>query len=273
MFNSSPVGTMVGALFFIMFGAPMLFMMFGPLAMMGAVGSIFDRDRFRINDVLSAEDIAFGGDAKKLLATYKRLRGLSANPGDARISNKSLSVAIVTVGRDRLQDRTAANLGVTGGSAKTTRAIDVNLKEAGEGAVLLMADRPVMWQATGVRSSHRAKIAVEGNAVFDIANTQQGLLAGFRVGSYGARDTADPRDLDDDATKKGRYRFCYSMRVWAEQFNVEMGDIRIYRFADPTRIAVVGDRLSDASGRRITPEYVSDACRTPEGYAMRSYWR
>ena len=271
--NSNPLVALAQILFFLVLGAPILAGIFAPMVFMGTLGSLFDRDRFRIDQVVSADDIAFGGDAKKLLSTYKRLRAASANPGDARISNKSLSVAIVEVSKDRLQDRAPSGLGILGNSTRTTRPIEVSLKEAGDGAVLLVADRPVMWQPVGVRASHRAKIAIEGNAVFDLLNAPQGLLAGFRVGAYGAHDTTDPRDLGDSAPKKGLYRFCSSMRVWAEQFNVEMGDIRVFRFKDPSRIAVVGDRLTDSSARRMTPDYVSDICQSNAQSGYRIYMR
>jgi hypothetical protein len=240
------------------FGIPLVLMYCAPLIMglatLSVMSSALDTDRYRIESAFSSQDVAFGGDAKQLLASYKRLRDLSATPADGRINNRFLSVAVVTLTSDRAVARR-----LRGGHP--TVPIDLDLGEAGQGAVLVMADRPVVWRPVNTTQGQRAKFAFEGDAVFDLDKAPHGLMAGFRIGAFGARDASNPLDIDHTASRRNRQRFCSSIKTWAKHFQVEFGDVRLWRMTDPDRIALARDTLSASGGSEPSPEYVSDLCR------------
>lgn len=256
----------VGAIVFLLIGVPLMIVAFVQLyvgtTMFGIFGLMGDFGRLRIERNLNADDIAFGGDAKQLRATYERLRKLTASVADGRISNRSLSVAVVDVTNDRVRAEGLARF-TFGHSAKSrrTQPIEVDVGQAGEGAVLLLANRPVRWSAADVQPGQRAKIAIEGSAVFDVAEMPKGLLAGFRIGAFGAFDPADANDAAPRSSLKRRKRFCRSVVTWARHFQVEAGDIRLWRMTDPDRITLMGDRLSQSGGTQSKPEFLTDFCR------------
>jgi hypothetical protein len=256
----------IGIVLLLFFGIPLILAAAAPLlisgALIGAIGNTIDGDRIQISKALSADDIAFGGDEKQLLATYKRLRSMTASVADGRRLTRSLSVAVVTVTTNRAEQRTAST--AIWRDARTmprTKPIDVDLGNAGDGAVLLVANRPVLWSPVNAHASQRARIAIEGAAVFDIMNAQQGLLAGFRIGAFGVRDAADALDADSAGKRSGRLRFCKAVAIWARHFEVDPRDVRIWRFLDPDQISLSGDRLDQSGGTSSRPEFLSDFCR------------
>ena len=226
---------------------------------MATVMDKLDPDRAQVEDSYTDEDIAFGGDKNALVKTYKRLRAMSASPADGRTINRTLSVALVNVMTDR---STIEKTRLFGFGPQTdrqvTRPIKIDLGNAGTGAVLLIADRPVLWSPANVGSGQRAKIAVEGTAVFDLLDAPQNLLAGFRIGSFGAKHTTDPSDIDGSGEQ--RDRFCASMSVWSKHFNVSLADVRIWRFSDPNIIALRGNQLLSVGGFGSGPSFVTDQC-------------
>jgi hypothetical protein len=240
------------------FGIPLVLMYCAPLIMglatLSVMSSALDMDRHRVEAAFSSQDVAFGGDTKQLLANYKRLRDLSATPADGRINNRYLSVAVVTLTSDRAVARRTRG-------GHPTVPIDLDLADAGPGAVLLMADRPVVWRPVNTKFGQRAKFAIEGDAVFDLEKPPHGLMAGFRVSAFGANDASNPLDIDHSASRRNRQRFCTSIKTWAKHFQVDLSDIRLWRMTDPDRITLASDSLSASGGREPSPEYVSDLCR------------
>lgn len=228
----------------------------------GLVAKVMDRmdpDRMQVEEAYTDEDIAFGGDTNALVKTYKRLRAQSASPADGRSLNRTLSVALVNIITDRKTTEKSRLFGIGPLRERpVTKPVEIDLGNAGGGTVLLIADRPVQWSATNVRSGQRAKIAVEGAAVFDFVNAPEGLLAGFRIASFGAKDTTDPSEID--GSREQRARFCTSLAVWSKHFNVSLGEVRMWRFTDPDRVALKGNQLESTGGFGSGPSFVTDYC-------------
>jgi hypothetical protein len=119
----------------------------------------------------------------------------------------------------------------------------------------------VLWSPINFKREHRAKIAIEGAAVFDIENAPHGLLAGFRIGAFGADRATEPHDLSSTDNSANIDRFCTSMRRWVRHFNVDPDDIRIWRFTDPDQIALQGKNLAGTGGSTGRLSHISDYCR------------
>jgi hypothetical protein len=244
------VNNPVQAVFLLLFGLPILIRLVG-LIFFGAVTvttliPLLNPDRARIENALTVDDIAFGGNPKQLRETLTRLRSITANEGDARAYNRSLAVAIVNVSADR----------------SPKKPIEIDLANAHDGAILVIANRPVVWSTVGVSPKHRAKIGFEGSAVFDVVNAPRGILAGFRVGGFGAANVTNPLDVHRNRSPKDLARFCESIRSWSNHFQVSTGTIKVWRIEDPDRISVYGDSLSVDGGTEPKPEFISDICRS-----------
>lgn len=245
-----------------LFAGPMLLSL--PIWIMkrSMVDKVMDRldpDRQQVEQAFTDNDVAFGGDKDALVKSYKRLRLMAASPADARLSNRTLSVAFVNIatGRKTITKTRLFGIGPET-SRQVTQPIEIDLGKASTGAVLIIADGSAQWSLVNVQSTQRAKIAFEGNAVFDLVNAPDGLLAGFRIGSFGAKDTTDPYDIDGSGDQ--RARLCASLALWAKHFNVNLGDVQTWRFTDPDRIALKGSQLSSTGGSGSEPSYVTGRC-------------
>jgi hypothetical protein len=236
-------------IFLLMFGVPIVFQMLWAMIIGGTVLNAFvavgDRDGRSVENTVTSDDISFGGDIKKIKATLQRLRNLTANVADARTYNRSLVVAVVSVSDDR----------------PTKKAIELDLANAHDGAILLIANRPVVWSTVNVSPKHRAKIAIEGSAVFDMINTPPGILAGFRVSGFGAANATNARDVQRGSPKRELGRFCNSIVTWAKHYQVVAGNIRVWRIDDPERISLFGESLSTETDSISKPELISDICK------------
>jgi hypothetical protein len=207
----------------------------------------------------SQSDIAFGGNEERAKKTFQRLRSITADTTDGRITAATLSVAIISV----TENRTITEPTLFGWGKPTVRPqpIHVDLEHVGTGAVLLIANRPILWSPTNVKPDYRAKIAVEGAAVFDIENAPYGLLAGFRIAAFGADGATEPHDVAPTANSAQTARFCASMRLWIKHFRVHPDNIRVWRLTDPTQIAVQGNNLTAIGGSYGRSEHITEYCR------------
>jgi hypothetical protein len=211
-----------------------------------------------VDNAFSAAEIDFGGDKDNLVKSYKRLLHLAAGPGDGRV-NKTLTIAAVNISSERKIVETSRFLGIVPQvSQSKPRPITIDLGNAGTGAVVLIADRPVVWSAAHSQQGQRAKIAIEGGSVFDVENVSPGLLAGFRIASFGAKRTTDPADID--GTDRQKDRFCESMKIWAKHFDVDFQSLRIWQFSDPDVIALNGSTLTAEGGSDGGTRDIEDIC-------------
>jgi hypothetical protein len=207
----------------------------------------------------SEVDLAFFGGEEKALNARKRLRAISANPIDGPFKTTTLSVGIVSL----TSNRTITEPTLFGWGKPTVRPqpVRIDLEHAGGGAVVLITNRPVLLSPINVKPDQRAKIAVEGAAVFDIENAPQGLLAGFRIGAFGAERATQPHDTRITNNIANTERFCISMVEWARLFRVDRDNIRIWRFTDPDLIALQGKNLASTGGTTGRLDHISDYCR------------
>lgn len=240
----------VYGLVFLFFGAPILLTLIAwsiGVGILAYMTNSVDVDRARFDQAFSNEDLDFGGDESALLKTYRKLRSNAASPADGRVGNRSLSVAVVNVTTDRRYVAKSRILGI-GPEVKNiiTRPIEINLANATGDAVLLIANRPVIWSAVNAGPAQRAKIAVEGVAVFDLVNAPRGLLAGFKIGAYGAKDATESTDAEGDDLQKRR--FCHSLSRWAQHFNISSANIRVWHVTDPQRISLQRTGLEQTGG-------------------------
>ena len=251
-------------------GLPMLTMMIALMSssaiVVGSLNRIGSGERVDVERTATADDLDFGGGVKQLTERRQRLESLMAKAADGRRPVEALTVAIVTLTTDRTVVPSAGAsawswLAGAKSRAERTKPITIDLGQAGRSGLLLIADRPVLWSPVGAKRSHHAMIAMEGRSVFDVVDTPPGLLAGFRIAAFGGSHITDPADAEPGASRTARTRFCRSVARWAHQFEVEPGDVRLWRFTDPDRIAVARNRLEQSGGTESKPEFLSELCR------------
>ncbi len=250
----------------LLIGVPLMLMMLGTVFVAGAAtgfGRLGDVDRLRIEAAVSREDITFGGDIKAVLKTFRQLRSIAASPGDSRVNNRVLSVAVVTLPEpEPAKPESKSKWSWFGASSpKTVQTLAIDFKFAREGAVLVIPDRPVRFVAKNADDTHRAKLAVEGPAIFDLADAPQGLLAGFKMTSFGAANATSPRDYEGNATLHHTVRFCRSLAQWMRHYQVSPDEIRIWKFDAPSVLSVAGAQLTSEGGTQSRPTYLVDHCR------------
>jgi hypothetical protein len=114
------------------------------------------------------------------------------------------------------------------------RRMSLDLGQLPKEAVVVIADQPIRWTVTGTDSAW-GRIGFEGLAPFDIANGRAGMVAGFRIAAFGARDTARATD-PFHADPQRRRNLCSALRLWAEHFGLGAGQITFALVTDATAI-------------------------------------
>jgi hypothetical protein len=173
-------------------------------------------------------DLAIGGDVEHLAQTFKKLKQLKASIREPARSNRLLHVAIV--------DAHA--------SGANAPHVGVDLKNAGDAAVVLVTQDPVIWRVDNAAPDQRAKIAVEGPSAFDVENALPGLLADFRSGAFGAADAAGSSDYINRNDAFARGRLCRALIEWARLYGVQLPMMGIWTFKNPGLIKVRESGLS-----------------------------
>lgn len=175
--------------------------------------------------------IVAGGKSDTLGKDVRRLRDYTAFAGEAATVANSLEVIVVRIGDG--QSPPDAALPQRAGY----RTISLDITGAHRTGVLLVADAPILWNVVASSPTQRARIGFEGAAPFDIANGYPGLLAGFRVASFGAESTMQVRDALVTETGDVR-RYCASLEMWAAHFGVQLGDVGVTFIDGPTSIRI-----------------------------------
>jgi hypothetical protein len=180
--------------------------------------------------------IVSGGATRGLLADANRLRDLTAYKGEATTVARTLEVIVV---------RFADGVGEPAASTKARprtgyRNVGLDITAAGRSAVLIIADAPVVWNIKANAPSQRARIAFEGVAPLDVAGAHPGLLAGFRIESFGAVNTTRPLDALDRSTRNssGLRRYCKAIGLWTDHFGLRAFDTAATFIENPTSIHV-----------------------------------
>lgn len=101
-------------------------------------------------------------------------------------------------------------------------------------ALVMIADEPIRWTVTGANSAW-GLIGFEGLAPFDIVNGRPGMLAGYRIAAFGARDTASASS-PHQADQRRRYNLCRSLQAWTAHFGTTVSQTAFALVTDPTNI-------------------------------------
>lgn len=191
-----------------------------------------DRDLELVSSYATPADLAIGGDIERLTKVYKKLKASTAGSNEPARSNRLLHVGILDIP------------GVTAGAPARVERIALDLKNAGDAAVLLIAQGPVIWNIRNASPDQRAKIAIEGPAAFDVENAAPGLLAAFRTEAFGIANTTSPADYAASTTPERAARLCAALRRWANLFETPLSNVGLWIVKSPTEIKVQQSGLS-----------------------------
>jgi hypothetical protein len=162
-------------------------------------------------------------DTKLLVTRLSRLKNLSASADEASRSNHILHIAIMETTESQ-------------GDRLATIGVDIDVSQSGNAGLVIVTDRLVHWKVLGASHDRRAKLAFESAQAFDITNAPPRLLAGFRVGAFGASGVAGTADYLPGASLVQARRFCDAMDNWVVHFSVRPNDVRIWRIKNPSVI-------------------------------------
>lgn len=195
-------------------------------------------------------DLAIGGDVEHLAQTFKKLKRLKAAIREPARSNRLLHVAIVD----------------TNASGASASRVGVDLKDAGDAAVVLLTQGPMIWRVDNAAPDQRAKIAIEGPSAFDVENAQPGLLADFHSGPFGAADAASPSDYINRNDTFARGRLCRALIEWARLYNVQPPMMGVWTFKNPRLIKVRESGLSTTDWVEVRAADAQSLCYPSNPY-------
>lgn len=162
----------------------------------------------------------------------KRLRSFTARPEMAAGAATRVNFVIVT-----FTEKPEPN-GKSGGrhviDRDGYRRMTLDLAGLPRQAVVIIADEPIRWTVTGANSTW-GLIGFEGLAPFDIANGRPGMLAGYRIAAFGARDTASASS-PLQADQRLRYSLCRSLQAWITHFGTAFSQTSFALITDPAKI-------------------------------------
>lgn len=211
----------------------------------------FDPLLTKIESAQRASGVVSGDDAEAMKRLFQRLEGMTAQSAEARNTDMVHVVFHTVSAAEAAAVTSEAQAKLPGRS--DPQAVALDLSNIGASAVVLIADRPALWQISGALPSQRAKIGIEGPFAFDLAGARDGLLAGFRVGAFGAGDVASPGDYSRFQTDKARQRLvCKALDRWQRYFGISRENLRIWSTTNARRIEI-GQRNVKAD-TRIDPD-------------------
>lgn len=117
-------------------------------------------------------------------------------------------------------------------------------------ALVVIADEPIRWTITGANSAW-GLIGFEGLAPFDISNGRSGMLAGYRIAAFGARETARADD-PFHADQRRRRSLCTSLNAWSEHFGVSLMQTAFALVTDPTKIGSSNGSITSDGQARVS---------------------
>ena len=196
-------------------------------------------------------------DGGSRAAQIERLRAMTARPEMASGAALQLHVVAVAFDEEKPEPSPASNAPVV--DPDGYRRVSLDLSRSKD-AVVVIADQPLRWSVAGAGGAW-GRIGFEGLAPFDVSNGRPNLLAGFRIGAFGARETA--RAVDPFHADQRRQRaLCNSVRLWSEHFGVTTTQVTFALIANPTRIALDGTIVSDGQLRRSwTGTWLNSLCK------------
>ena len=226
-----------GLCLFLLFATPLpdwVFFAFARAVIMNTIAS----DEWIIQDRLKREGLDGGQDAHRLARDYRRLKSLASAKGTVS-SAKYVHVVMVETG-NHFSAVSSANHGpyVQG---------ELDLAYLADSALVIIADQPYIWHVKNGSSVPAARLGFEGRAPFDLRNAQKGLLAGFRVASFGFTGTVGGNDFYKRNCRETRQRICYSLNVWKNFFSVDGKSVGVWHVTDPKSLQPIYDGLASDS--------------------------
>jgi hypothetical protein len=210
-----------------------------------------DFDALRVRGTNAFSVVSQGGNTEELTNHLKRLKAISAGPGETAKYNHALNV-VVLAARERSTP--------PGGEP---RKVALDLAGAGDAGFLLMSDEPTIWTVRNPPSGARAKIAVESEAAFDIEDAPAGLLAGFRVAAFGASGVARPADYINGQGTPAFRRFCAAIATWANFFNVPFKDVRFWQYGQTSELDLRATQVSARGQEALWARSIAMECDPP----------
>src|SRR5262245_20450914 len=114
------------------------------------------------------------------------------------------------------------------------RRMTLDIAELPRQALVMIADEPIRWTVTGANSAW-GLIGFEGLAPFDIVNGRPGMLAGYRIAAFGARNTASAHS-PLDADQRRRHNLCMSLQAWTGHFGITVSQTAFALVTDASKI-------------------------------------
>jgi hypothetical protein len=166
-----------------------------------------------------------------------RLKSLSGRPEQA--SGSATSLQIVAVAFEGVKPGIAETPATKRQSVDDDgyRRLSLDLGQAPNDAVLIIADQPIRWRLEGLTQGSWPHVGFEGYAAFDVLNGQPGTLAGFRIGSFGATDIARAVDPTEGEVSN-RTTFCAAAQKWADHFGLPFSAVRFALVRNPSQISI-----------------------------------
>jgi hypothetical protein len=166
-----------------------------------------------------------------------RLKSLTGRPEQASGSATSLQIVAVAFGGTK--PGIAETLATRRQSVDDDgyRRLNLELGQGPQDAVIIIADQPIRWRLEGLTPGSWPRVGFEGYAAFDVLNGQPGTLAGFRIGSFGATNTARAVDPTEGEVSN-RMTFCAAAQKWADHFGLPFSAVRFALVRNPTQISI-----------------------------------
>lgn len=188
----------------------------------------------KIEAAQRASGVVSGDDIEELKHLYQRLEGMTARSAEAK---KATALHMVF---NSFDPKPAQKEGIAERPSDPARqTVSLDLSEIGASAVVLIADRPTVWQITGAKPGARAKIGFEGPFAFDLTGAEDGLLAGFRIGAFGAGEISRPVDYAEfQAGKASKRAVCNALDRWLRYFAVPKENTHVWSMTNARRIEI-----------------------------------
>lgn len=185
----------------------------------------------KIEAAQRASGVVSGDDIEELKHLYQKLEGMTARSAEAK---EATALHVIFNLFDAQKEAIAEPP-----SAPARQTVSLDLSEIGASAVVLIADRPTVWQVKGAKPAARAKIGFEGPFAFDLTGAEDGLLAGFRIGAFGAGETARPVDYAEfQAGKASKRAVCKALHRWQRYFALAKENVHVWSMTNARRIEI-----------------------------------
>ena len=192
--------------------------------------------------------ITSGPDTYALEELEDKVSSFAAYRGEAKGAARTLQVLLVT-----FESPQAAAT-----SASVLTPIKLDMTDARETAVVVVADRPLLIEFGGKAPARRAVLGVEGIAPFDLKNAPKGVLSGFKIAAFGAHGVARP---DQVTSAKDARIFCGAIKNWRTFYGLSPGAVRMDAVAGATSFKVTDAGVTHDGKVQVDVPDLGSFCR------------